>query len=95
MIGITAFLVFDVVYLAENFCVYVCPYARIQSVMFDNDTIQVIYDEGRGGKIYDGHTKLGKKPTTPDAECIGCEAYVRVCPTHIDIRKGMQLECIN
>ena len=95
LIGITAFLVFDVVYLAENFCVYVCPYARIQSVMFDNDTIQVIYDEGRGGKIYDGHTKLGKKPTTPDAECIGCEACVRVCPTHIDIRKGMQLECIN
>lgn len=93
--GITLFIIFDVVYLAENFCVYVCPYARIQSVMFDNDTIQVIYDEGRGGKIYDGHTKLGKKPLEKDAECIGCEACVRVCPTHIDIRKGMQLECIN
>lgn len=95
LIGITTFLVFDVVYLAENFCIYVCPYARVQSVMFDNDTIQVIYDENRGGKLYDGHTKLGKKPTTPGAECIGCEACVRVCPTHIDIRKGMQLECIN
>ena len=95
LIGITTFLVFDVVFLAENFCIYVCPYARVQSVMFDNDTIQVIYDENRGGKLYDGHTKLGKKPTTPSAECIGCEACVRVCPTHIDIRKGMQLECIN
>ncbi len=95
LIGITTFLVFDVVFLAENFCIYVCPYARVQSVMFDNDTIQVIYDENRGGKLYDGHTKLGKKPTTPGAECIDCEACVRVCPTHIDIRKGMQLECIN
>ncbi len=95
LIGITTFLVFDVVFLAENFCIYVCPYARVQSVMFDNDTIQVIYDENRGGKLYDGHTKLGKKPTTLGAECIGCEACVRVCPTHIDIRKGMQLECIN
>ncbi|ALV23751.1 cytochrome c oxidase accessory protein [Campylobacter iguaniorum] len=95
LIGITAFIVFDVVYLAENFCVYVCPYARIQSVMFDNDTIQVIYDEQRGGKIYDGQTKLGRKPLTSESECIGCEACVHICPTHIDIRKGMQLECIN
>ncbi|WP_258522378.1 cytochrome c oxidase accessory protein CcoG [Campylobacter hyointestinalis] len=92
---ITAFIVYDVTILAENFCIYVCPYARVQSVMFDNDTVQVIYDEKRGGKIYDGHTKIGKKPLEPDAECIGCEACVHICPTHIDIRKGMQLECIN
>lgn len=84
---------FDIVYLGEKFCVYICPYARIQSVMFDNNTIQVIYDEKRGGVIYDGHTKLHKKP--PQGECIGCEACVKICPTHIDIRQGMQLECIN
>ena len=83
----------DITYLQEKFCVYVCPYARIQSVMFDHDTMQVIYDEKRGGLIYDGYTKLHKKP--PEGECIGCEACVRICPTHIDIRKGMQLECIN
>ncbi|MCH5336646.1 MAG: cytochrome c oxidase accessory protein CcoG [Campylobacter sp.] len=87
------FLSFDIVYLQEKFCIYVCPYARIQSVMFDHDTIQVIYDEKRGGMIYDGKIKLHKKP--PVGECVGCEACVSVCPTHIDIRKGMQLECIN
>ena len=92
---VTAFIVFDVVWLAEKFCIYVCPYARIQSVMFDDDTIQVIYDENRGGKIYDGKIKLWKKPPNPQDECIGCEACVKICPTHIDIRKGMQLECIN
>lgn len=87
------FLCFDITYLAEKFCIFVCPYARIQSVMFDNDTMQVIYDEKRGGVIYEHHTKLHKKP--PQGECTGCEACVSVCPTHIDIRKGMQLECIN
>lgn len=87
------FLCFDITYLAEKFCIFVCPYARIQSVMFDNDTMQVIYDERRGGVIYEHHTKLHKRP--PQGECTGCEACVSVCPTHIDIRKGMQLECIN
>ncbi|TQR61507.1 cytochrome c oxidase accessory protein CcoG [Campylobacter troglodytis] len=83
----------DICFLQENFCIYVCPYARIQSVMFDTNTLQVIYDEKRGGKIFEGATKLHKKP--PQGECIGCEACVSICPTHIDIRKGMQLECIN
>ena len=93
-LSIAAWLVYDVVILKENFCVYVCPYARVQSVMFDSDTIQVIYNQKRGGVIYDGKEKF-KKPKEDGALCTGCEACVRICPTHIDIRKGMQLECIN
>ena len=91
---IAIWLVYDVIILKENFCIYVCPYARVQSVMFDNDTIQVIYNQKRGGVIYNGKEKF-KKPKEEVALCTGCEACVRVCPTHIDIRKGMQLECIN
>ena len=93
-LSIAAWLVYDVVILKENFCVYVCPYARVQSVMFDSDTIQVIYNQKRGGVIYYGREKF-KKPKEDGALCTGCEACVRICPTHIDIRKGMQLECIN
>lgn len=93
---IAAWLVFDIVFLAERFCVYICPYARVQSVMFDNDTMQVIYDENRGGQIYKKGVKLEKEELKSNLkDCINCDSCVKICPTHIDIRKGMQLDCIN
>ncbi|MDR0407777.1 MAG: cytochrome c oxidase accessory protein CcoG [Campylobacteraceae bacterium] len=83
-------------FLKEKFCAYVCPYVRIQSAMFDDDTIQTIYNERLGGEIYDkNHKKLRDKAEKDMGECIGCNACVKICPTHIDIRAGMQLECIN
>lgn len=93
---IAGFLIYDVVMLKEDFCIYVCPYARVQSVMYDDDTIQTMYNEKRGGLIYDESGNIiNTKPKGQNDECTGCEACVRICPTHIDIRKGMQLECIN
>ena len=97
-VGITVFLVYDIVFLKENFCVYVCPYSRIQSVLYDDDTVMAIYDNTRGGQIYDDdHNKLvTKQNQLADSElCTTCESCVTVCPTHIDIRRGLQLECIN
>lgn len=93
---VAGFLIYDVVSLKENFCVYICPYSRVQSVLYDDDTIMSIYDEKRGGDIYNEKgEKLWKKPPDGEGECTGCESCVTVCPTHIDIRKGFQLECIN
>ncbi len=90
------FLMYDTIMLKEDFCVYVCPYSRVQSVMYDDDTVMAVYDPHRGGTIYnDEKEKLHKKPPKGEGECTGCESCVRVCPTHIDIRKGLQLECIN
>jgi cytochrome c oxidase accessory protein FixG len=97
--GIAGFLVYDVVWLQENFCVYICPYSRVQSVLYDDDTYQAIYSEKRGGQIYgDDKSKMvfkTKDLANEADECTTCESCVTVCPTHIDIRKGMQLECIN
>ncbi len=99
IIGIAGFLVYDVVFLKENFCVYVCPYSRVQSVLYDDDTIQAIYSTKRGGNIYDENKEkmvFKTKDLANEAdECTTCQSCVTVCPTHIDIRKGAQLECIN
>ncbi len=101
LVGITLFLLYDIIILKENFCVYVCPYSRVQSILYDEHTIMALYDMHRGGEIYDD--KRNKNFTKqkdlqafkPAAECTTCESCVTVCPTHIDIRKGLQLECIN
>jgi len=104
LIGTASFIVIDIVFIKEDFCVYICPYSRVQSVLYDDDTVMAVYDPIRGGDIYQGHghdreKKYDKKKVlledNPSAECTTCESCVTVCPTHIDIRKGLQLECIN
>ena len=99
VLAIAAFLVYDIVFLKEDFCVYICPYSRVQSVLYDNDTYQAIYSTNRGGNIYNENKEkiIFKVKDLPQStnECTTCESCVTVCPTHIDIRKGLQLECIN
>ncbi len=104
LIGIALFIVIDVVFIKEDFCVYICPYSRVQSVLYDEDTVMAVYDPIRGGDIYEGHGYQREKvydkkkellSANPTAECTTCESCVTICPTHIDIRKGLQLECIN
>ena len=104
LVSTALFIILDVVFIKENFCVYVCPYSRVQSVLYDDDTIMAVYDPKRGGDIYEGHgyereKKFSKQKellsVDTSAECTTCESCVTVCPTHIDIRKGLQLECIN
>ena len=95
--SITIFLIYDIVFMKEDFCTFVCPYSRIQSVLYDDDTKQVVYNTNRGGNIYENSTKsiFDIKQWSNNEECTTCEACVKVCPTHIDIRKGLQVECIN
>ncbi|WP_368030879.1 cytochrome c oxidase accessory protein CcoG [Arcobacter sp. s6] len=97
ILSITLFLIYDIVFIKENFCVYICPYSRIQSVLYDDNTKQVTYDHTRGGKVYENNVKsiFKLKEWKNQEECTTCEACVKICPTHIDIRKGLQVECIN
>ncbi|HEX6590515.1 MAG TPA: cytochrome c oxidase accessory protein CcoG, partial [Moraxellaceae bacterium] len=80
-------------WMREQVCMYMCPYGRFQSVMFDRDTLIISYDTARG-------EPRGSRKKTADyhaqglGDCIDCELCVQVCPTGIDIRNGLQFECI-
>nr|WP_232230336.1 cytochrome c oxidase accessory protein CcoG [Halomonas sp. 1513] len=81
-------------WLREQVCIYMCPYARFQSVMFDRDTLIVSYDAARGEPR--GSRKRDADPKAQGlGDCIDCELCVQVCPTGIDIRDGLQYECIS
>jgi cytochrome c oxidase accessory protein FixG len=70
-----------------------CPYARFQSAMFDRDTLIVTYDETRGEPR--GARRRNVDPKSKGlGDCVDCTMCVQVCPTGIDIRKGLQYECI-
>ena len=80
-------------WMREQVCLYMCPYARFQSVMFDPDTRIVSYDPNRGEPR--GGRKKGADPAELGlGDCIDCGQCVQVCPTGIDIRDGLQYECI-
>lgn len=81
-------------WMREQVCMYMCPYARFQSVMFDHDTLIVSYDEKRGEAR--GPRKKAIEPASAGlGDCVDCQICVQVCPTGIDIRDGLQYECIN
>ncbi len=79
--------------LREQVCIYMCPYARFQGAMFDKDTLIIAYDEKRG-EPRGARKRDVKREDTGLGDCIDCLQCVHVCPTGIDIRKGLQYECI-
>jgi len=80
-------------WLREQVCLYMCPYARFQSVMFDPDTLIVSYDKRRGDPRGSRKRKTDYK-SEGLGDCVDCNMCVQVCPTGIDIRDGLQYECI-
>ncbi|MEZ4415521.1 MAG: cytochrome c oxidase accessory protein CcoG [Gemmatimonadota bacterium] len=78
----------DFTWFREQFCSYLCPYARFQSALADEESLIVTYDEVRGEPREKG------KAAAAEGRCIDCNKCVVVCPQGIDIRDGFQLECI-
>ncbi len=86
--SVTAALWFAFGWFREQFCIVLCPYGRLQSVLTDEHSLVIGYDAGRGDPR--GKPSQGKLV----GDCVDCARCVQVCPTGIDIRKGLQLECI-
>lgn len=84
---ITGVLYFDFAWFREQFCIVMCPYGRFQSALIDDHSVVIGYDQKRG-------EPRGKAGTEGAGDCIDCLRCVQVCPTGIDIRQGLQIECI-
>jgi cytochrome c oxidase accessory protein FixG len=82
----SAILYFDFAWFREQVCLVVCPYGRLQSVLIDVDTAIIGYDGRRG--------EPRGKPGEAAGDCIDCGRCIAVCPTGIDIRNGLQMECV-
>jgi cytochrome c oxidase accessory protein FixG len=78
-------------YIREIVCTTICPYGRLQGVLFDKDTLLVAYDYKRGEQ----RTKFKKNEVRTHGDCIDCNQCVQVCPMGIDIRNGTQMDCTN
>jgi cytochrome c oxidase accessory protein FixG len=98
--GFISIIAFTVIFyyvfakLREQVCIAICPYGRLQGVLFGRTTMGIMYDFVRGeprGKL----NKLHEEEATHKGDCIDCKLCVQVCPTGIDIRNGTQLECVN
>ncbi len=77
-------------FMREQLCLWLCPYSRIQGVMYDPNTLLPTYDEPRG----EPRAKLGKHQANTSGGCVDCDQCLAVCPTGVDIREGQQVGCI-
>jgi cytochrome c oxidase accessory protein FixG len=111
--GLSSMIIFSGVFygvfafMREQVCHFVCPYGRMQSVMLDNNSINVMYDYVRGetrATVKDRYQLENRKASLEDlgfsanetfGDCIDCYQCVKVCPMGIDIRNGTQLECVH
>ena len=94
MVLFTAAFYFVFAWFREQVCTMVCPYGRLQGVLIDKETINVLYDYKRG----ENRSKWKKgedRRAAGKGDCIDCKQCVVVCPTGIDIRDGLQMECVN
>lgn len=88
MMAMTGVLFFNFWWFREQLCLIICPYGRLQSALIDDNSVIVGYDARRGeprGKAAPGETA---------GDCVDCRRCVQVCPTGIDIRQGLQMECV-
>jgi cytochrome c oxidase accessory protein FixG len=104
VVVVTALMLFDFGFFREQVCLVACPYGRFQSALLDRHSLIISYDRKRGeprGKARRKATATpvdltigASDPSPPQGDCIDCHLCVTTCPTGIDIRNGLQMECI-
>lgn len=91
----TGIMYFNFAWFREQLCIIICPYGRLQSALIDDDSLVIGYDNKRGEPREKIHREKRTKASVPEpGDCIDCHRCVQVCPTGIDIRQGLQMECI-
>ena len=91
MAATAALIFYDFTYFREQTCLIACPYGRWQSALLDNESLIVAYDAARG----EPRAHAVKDRPANAGDCIACNACVATCPTGIDIRNGLQMECVH
>jgi cytochrome c oxidase accessory protein FixG len=91
MLGTTLLMFVDFAWFREQTCIVACPYGRFQSVLLDRQSLIVGYDAARG----EPRAPWRKAEERSAGDCIDCHLCVSTCPTGIDIRDGLQMECIH
>jgi cytochrome c oxidase accessory protein FixG len=101
LVGLVAITIFSLVFYGvfarfrEQACTLACPYGRVMSALIDTHTITVTYDRTRGEPRGRRRADAAAAAPAPLGDCVDCGQCVTVCPTGIDIRNGIQLECVN
>jgi cytochrome c oxidase accessory protein FixG len=89
--ALTGLIVFDFGWFRDQMCTIACPYGRLQNAIADPDTLLVAYDTARGEPRLPPKLRVAGMPA---GDCVDCGACVAACPTGVDIRRGLQVECI-
>ena len=93
LLGLTGLIAFDQGWFRDQMCTIACPYGRLQNVLADADTLIPAYDAARGDPK--GRPRKGRGQRREDfGDCVDCQSCVHACPTGVDIRRGLQLECV-
>ena len=99
MAMVTALMFFDFAWFREQTCIVACPYGRLQSVLLDGNSLIVSYDPTRGEPRQHAHVSAGSagseaQPAQVAGDCVDCKLCVETCPTGIDVRDGLRMECL-
>ena len=90
MLAMTGIILLDFGWFREQFCIIACPYGRFQSIIMDENSLVVAYDKKRG----EPRKRTEGVLANDQGDCVNCDRCVKVCPTGIDIRDGLQMECL-